>query len=137
MLFNMTFTVLLKTMKKRDEIQSSFVSKDMPLFIHPYGIKNSSFLHSGNLFPFGLIMMSFSTAIWKSRHTFEHEFHFHYSIWVVNILAAPVCHDSNHFYCLVVLHLYLNMPIFLDTGKSSIEMLFVLSVHALNLHICA
>jgi hypothetical protein len=33
------FKSLQKTMKKRDGIQSSLVSKDMPLFIHPYGSK--------------------------------------------------------------------------------------------------
>lgn len=86
---------------------------------------------------FGLSMMSSSTVIWKSWHLIEHGFPFHYSIWAVNILLAPLCHDSKHFYCLVVLHLYLNMSIFLDTGKSNIEMLFVLLVHALNFHICA
>ena len=58
----MILKVLQKTMKKRDGIQFSLVSKDMPLFIHADELflriklanarKNFSYLQSGNLFRF-------------------------------------------------------------------------------------
>jgi hypothetical protein len=48
----MILKVLQKTMKKRDGIQSSLVSKDMPLFINPYGSEEFLFSSEWKSLPF-------------------------------------------------------------------------------------